>query len=263
MKKIESLKYLVPQKYVDELCVYYRELDKFLLFPKNNFPLSIQDYHIIKNGNKEFQVSKFFRNIAALDKFEALIERLEMVFIASEFFQNSIDLKRLNKDDLNYKFKERFFYSLSIDSIRSSLDILSKFIAWYYDFDNKMEIGFSYRNLIIPLKNYSSVLSDILKEINNSKFYKTIKEYRNIEKHVGSGKPTIQLTQKGTKFEINIKRYEVPNYNEIDLSICEILNNLLLVIKNAVKEFAKHKLGYNSKKDVVGIANSDGTYSMK
>lgn len=263
MEKIESLKYLIPQTYVDELCVHYRKLDKFLLFPKNNFPISIQDYLIINNGNTEFQVSKFFRNIATLDKFEALIERLDMVFIASEFFQNSIDLKRLNKNALNCKFKERFFYLLAVDSIRSSLDILSKIIAWYYDFENKMDIGFSYKNLIVPLKSYSSILADILKEIYNSKYYKTIKEYRDVEKHVGQGKPTIKFTQKGTTFEINMKRYKEPNFSEIDLSICEILNNLLFVIKNSVKEFAKHSLGYNSKKDVVGIVNSDGTYSMK
>lgn len=251
-----------PQKYVDEFCAEYRRLDEHLKHPKHKLPMSFESYSYSSNGNEKIKISKYFRNIGTLEKLESFINHLDSFFTSVEYFQRKVDLIRTEGEALSNQYKEEMFFKIASDSIRSSLDIYSKVVAWYFDFPNKKEIGFSYKSFIENVKNYSVILMNKLNELYNSKEYKIINDFRNADKHIGFDRFEMNVTRSKNKYELNIKRVPPLNTKELEEALLYLLEELKSIIKISVDVFSNFELGYDSKNDFEVIVQKDGTLAL-
>ena len=249
-----------PQIYIDELCTEYRKLDEHLKHPKHKLPMSFESYSYFKDGNEKIKFTKYFRNIGALEKLESLINHLDAFFISVEYFQNKLDIVRTEGEKLSIKFKEKLFYKIASDSIRSSFDIYSKVVAWYFDFDNKKEVGFSFKSFIKNVKEYSVTLMEKLNQIYNSPEYKIINDFRNADKHIGFDRFEMDINHSKKKFEIKIQRIPHLNNAELEYALLYLLKELQFIIKISIDTFSKYELGFDSKKDIEAIIQKDGTF---
>ncbi len=260
--KINSFKDIQPQKIVDHLCKAYQDIDKHLMHPKTGLPESLNNYWSNKDSKNIWLYTKYFRNIASLEKLESCINRLDEFWIAVEYFNGDIDLTSHRKTKLTKSYKDRFFSSILIDSWRSSLDIFAKYIAWYFDIPGKEELGFTYKNFIVPLKNLSNHISEKCNSIYKSESYRTFKNYRDSEKHAGFDKTKLNIKEIKNEINIRLGSDEILNISSMEKDACSNLINLIDLIDNSVSELKKWHLGYDSSKDRFGEEMSDGSIKI-
>jgi hypothetical protein len=191
-----------PQKEIDKLCEYYHILDSHLFFPRSGNIKSIEKYSFIINGRQGIKISRFVRNACALEKLQAFIDQLDNYFIGVEYFNNNIQLERKKGIELPQKYKDNLFISVITESLRSSLDIFAKFLGWYFDLDEKEEIGFNYKKLIQPISKISSKISKQLNIIYTSNEYALIKELRDTDQHIGKNQNKIKFERSVEKFNL-------------------------------------------------------------
>lgn len=246
------------QETVDELCSEYRRLDEHLKHPKQKLPMSFENYTYKLNGQEKILISKFFRNIGALEKLESLINHLDPYFIAIEYFQNNINVERKDGRQIEKSFKDQLFLKIAADSIRSSFDIYAKFVSWFYDLPNKKNVGFSYEIFIEKLEKHSPTLKKYLNDLYSSEDYKTVNDFRNADKHIGFDRFEIDIKRSSKKFEISTKRIPKLDKDRIEHCLLSLLNSLKEIIKLTIDEFSKYELGYNSKTDFEVSVGEDG-----
>lgn len=258
MERIKNLASLDIQSVLEHLHKYYNYLNQYFHEPKTRFT---QDYKIVENGINKLAITNWFRNVVVLDNYEMIIQRLQELFISSDYFNNNVDLHKKG-EDFNKQYKDKFMYSIAIDSVRSALDILSKAIAWYFNLDEKDEVGFCWVKLIKPLKSINETISNDLNAIYKSTDFKYIKEFRDTDKHAGFGKRLYSYKVEKSKFEIVIKRADPLDFDRIDHSLCEVFNMFLEIIKNITEELKNYGLCFKSKNDVFGKIEDNGTITM-
>lgn len=256
MKNIEDIR---CQDIVDELCKEFGTLDKALGHPKHSMPNGMSHYEQTRNGLKILHLTRWSRNIAALDKFEALIERLDEFFIAIQYFQGIIDVQR-ESAPLPKEYLDRFFVLVLADSIRSSLDIYAKFIAWYFYFGNRDTVGFNYKSFIKPLESCSTTLAAQCNHLYKLDAYKSLRELRDTDKHVGFGKSTIKVTNRKGKLDILMKRSEPLDLPRRLRCACKCLFALTDLVGVTTCELSQYPLGYESDKDEIVELRPDGYY---
>ncbi len=246
------------QENVDKLCYEYRRLDEHLKHPKHKLPLSFNNYSYKSAGQEKIMISKYFRNIEALEKLESLINHLDPFFISIEYFQNNINVDRKDGIQLEKSFKDQLFLKIAADSIRSSLDIYAKFVSWFYDLSNKKNVGFGYEKFIDKLEKHSPTLKKHLNNLYSSEDYKTIRDFRNADKHIGFDRFEMDIIRSSKKFEITTKRIPKLDKDRMEHCLLSLLNSLQEVIKITIDEFMKYDLGYNSKSDFEVSVGEDG-----
>jgi len=246
------------QENVDELCSEYRRLDEHLKHPKQKLPMSFESYTYKANGQEKIMISKYFRNIGALEKLESLINHLDTFFIAVEYFQNNINVERKDGNQLEKSFKDQLFLKIAADSIRSSFDIYAKFVSWFYDLSNKKSVGFNYEKFIKKLEKHSPTLKKHLNNLYLSEDYKTVNDFRNADKHIGFDRFELDIIRSSKKFKISTKRIPKLDKDRIEHCLLSLLNSLKEVIKLTIDEFSKYELGYNSKTDFEVRVGEDG-----
>lgn len=256
MKEVESIH---CQDIVDDLCNEFRTLDQVLGSPKHGMPNSLSNYRELRDGKQIWHLTKWTRNLAALDKFEALIERLDEFFIAIEYFQGIIDVRR-ESSPLPKEYLDRFFVFVLADSIRSSLDIYAKFVAWFFYFKDRNTIGFNYKSFIKQLQSHSPALASQCKQLYNLGAYNSLKELRDTEKHVGFGKNTIKITNRKGKLEILMKRVEPLEIEKWLKCAHSCLFALVDLLKFTTSELSRYPLGYIDSKDKIVELTPDGYY---
>ena len=146
------------------------------------------------------------------------------------------------------------------DSLRASLDIFSKYLAWFYDLTERDEIGFSYKKLIEPLKGYSKIISQELNIIYKSSEYSFIKNLRDLDKHIGKNQNQIKLERTLQKFNFEFKRAQPIFFKEFETNSCalfKMIKNLMLV---SVEEACKTNLGFDSTNDIEIIEDQNGNF---
>ena len=257
MKSIEDI---TPQSELDELCNSFRQLDGHLASPRYGLPDSYYKYFKEINGKQLWMTTKYFRNIAALDKLEAGIDTLDSFFVGVEYFQEKLSLSRtLNPFPKDYS--DKFFLSVIADSLRSSLDIISKFLAWYFWLPEKEEIGFGYKKLIIPLHTICSPVADKCNSILQSKEFKMISEFRNADKHIGHGKLKIGFVNTKEKFSITLERPEELELSELKLASTNLFFQLKDLIRLSAIELQQWPLGYDAVNDELLEVTSEGYFT--
>src|SRR4030067_2436586 len=219
---MQSFTKVNPQKEIDELCAEFRKLDSHLNFPRSGNVRSFEIYTFDLNGKYGVRITKYIRNYLALEKFQAFIDRLDTYFIGIEYFNKKINFERTEGQKLSDKFKNDFFISVMADSIRASLDIFSKFIAWFYDLAESDEIGFNYKKLIKPLESYSKKISQLLNRIYISQEFELIKNIRNSDKHIGKNQNQIKLERTLQKFNFEFKRAQPIPFKEFEEKSCSL-----------------------------------------
>jgi len=249
-----------PQTEIDDLCAEFRKLDSHLHFPRSGNIKSFDVYTFNLNGRLGVKITKYIRNSLALEKFQTFIDRLDTYFIGIEYFNKKINFERIEGQKLPDKFKDDFFVSVMADSLRSSLDIFSKFLAWFYDLSESEEIGFNYKKLIDPLKSYSKKISQELNRIYKSEEYILIKNIRDSDKHIGKNQNQIKLERTLEKFNFEFKRAQPIPFREFEnqsLSLFKMIKGLVIV---SVEESCKTKLGFDSNKDVEIVEDQNGNF---
>jgi len=252
LKKLEEFEINVVHDFLWEN--YYR-LNIQLQEPKKRM---WSEYIKDENGIKKFLISNWFRNIVVLDNYEMAIKRLQELFVVVDYFRNNIYFERKDKE-LPEGYKNKFMYSIGIDSIRSSLDIFSKSIAWFFDLSEKEEIGFCWEKLIKPLKEINKNIGDMLNNIYKSEDFIFIKEFRDTEKHSGFGNNIYSYKVENTKFKMVIKRSKSPDFNKIESSLCAVINMFLDSVEKITDILITYGLFYKSKNDIYGKIENDGT----
>ncbi|NWF49919.1 MAG: hypothetical protein HXY49_05185 [Ignavibacteriaceae bacterium] len=179
-----------------------------------------------------------------------------------EYFQDNIQFERKKGIELPSKYKDNFFISVTTDSLRSSLDIFSKFLGWYFDLDEKEEIGFSYKKLIQPIGKISSKISKQLNIIYKSNEYELIKELRDTDKHIGRNQNKIKFERSIEKFNFVFNRYHPVNFQDYEKKANNLFKMLIELLSISIDECMKHQLGYNSSKDEEVIENEKGLFVM-
>lgn len=246
------------QENVDEFCSEYRKLDEHLKHPKHKLPMSFENYTYRSNGQEKIMISKFFRNIGTLEKLESLINHLDPFFIAIEYFQNNINVERMNGKQIDKSFKDQLFLKIAADSIRSSLDIYAKYVSWFYDLSNKKDVGFSYEKFIKNLEKHSTALKQHLIDLYSSEDFKIVNDFRNADKHIGFDRFEMDIKRSSKKFEISTKRIPKLDKDKIEHGLLSLLNSVKEIIKVTTNEFSKYELGYNSKTDFEVSIGEDG-----
>jgi len=259
---MRSFKDITPQLIVDELCAEYRRLDAHLESPKYGLPNSWPKYLRAKNGKTELMITKYFRNVAALDKFEAFIERLDAFWVAVEYFNGDVILQRKVGKDFTQKYLNKFFISILADSFRSGLDIYSKFLGYCFDLSGKEEMGFGYKSLIEPLKDKSKSLSQSCNELYKSDEFSLLRNLRDAEKHVGLDKHTVSIKRLNRGFEIEAKRPAELDIGKLETATCVLLQKLLHLVHLTVDELQKWDLGYDSPNDMVVEETDEGSFRL-
>jgi len=208
-----------------------------------------------EKGEQRINLTKWHRNIAVIDNFQAANDRLSEFFISVEYFKEKITFERY-EIDFDVDYKKRFFLAIAADSLRSFLDILTKSIAWFFDFNNKNEIGFSFNNFLKPLKNFSLQIFNSGNQIYQSPAFKEIKSFRDAEKHNGLETRTHLLNKKN--FEIEISKPKIINLIELEKNCVELYYMNLKFSEACVSEFLEYDKGYDSPDDKYFKINSDG-----
>lgn len=260
--KIDSFKDIQPQKIVDHLCKTYQDIDKHLMHPKTGLPDSLNNYWYIEDSKNMWLYTKYFRNIASLEKLESCINRLDEFWIAVEYFNGDIDLTSNVKNKLTKSYKDRFFMSILIDSWRSALEIYAKHIAWYFDIPGKEELGFTYKKFIVPLKKISNHISEKCNSIYKSESFRNFKNYRDTEKHAGFDKTKLNIKEIKNEINVQLKSNETLNISRMEKDTCSNLINLIDLIDYSVSELRKWHLGYDSSKDKYGEEMPDGSIKI-
>jgi hypothetical protein len=242
---------IVPHQFINLLSSYYQKLDTHLKFPRSGSIKKYEDYEFILDDKRGVKLSRYIRNATALEKLQAVIDRLDSFFIGVEYFQNNIEMRRKSGMKLPEKFIQDFFIEVMLDSLRSSLDIFSMFVAWFYDMQDKETLGFSYKKLIEPLKKINSELSIKLNEIYKSEEYKFIKDIRDSNRHFGKGQNKINIENSLTRFELIMERTLPIDLLSIEHNVYLMLEKIKNLTEFTVNEFCKLNLGYEAKSDLI------------
>jgi len=196
-------------------------------------------------------LTKYFRNISSLEYFRAFVNRLDPFWIGVEYFNNSIEFDRKIGNPLQSDFKDRFFTNVMADAIRSSLDVFSKSIAWYFDIPGRETIGFGYETLIKPLSSKSKKLAEKCNDLYKSEPYRIIKEFRDADRHTGNTNFNIREVKHLDKFDLTIERVFPVDLNEINRNLYAFLNSLIDLVQFTVVECKRWPLGFNSQEDKI------------
>ncbi len=243
---------LQVEKLIDDFSTLQSNLEQSM--PR----LALFEHYIIDNkGEKKFNITKGIRNIAFLDNFHACLFRLHEFCVAVEFFQGKVRFER-KENDFPEGYKQKLFSTIAADSLRSALDIYSKSIAWFYDLKNKKALGFSYKEFIKPVKEFSVPIFREANSIYQSKPYQLIKDLRDSEKHSGLGKRHFKLVIHDKKFEAEVKNPEPLNFQQIESACCDLLNLLLNLMHVSTKEIIAHNKSFISKNDKFAKLDNDG-----
>lgn len=257
MAKIKSFQEIKIETSISSFAQKQAQLER--AFPRIN----LFEYNFPNNKREQrFNLTKWFRNVAVMDNFQAANIRLGEFFVAVEYFQGNINFERV-QDDFEPNYKKRFFLAVAADSLRSSLDILSKCTAWFFDFQNKNEVGFSFKNYLKPIESLSQPIFKSGNQIYRSKAYKMVKEFRDAEKHAGLGKREFELIKLGTKFEAKINNPDPIKFLEIEKACAELYSMILIFSETCVCEFLKFDKGYNSTDDKICKLDREGKLVME
>ena len=217
------------------------------------------EYNFLNShGEERCNITKWFRNIAVMDNFQAFSTRLSEFYIAVEFYQKKITFERV-EIDFQQEYKRKFFLSIAADSLRSSLDILSKSIAWFFDIENKDSIGFAFKSFLKPVKKISHPIFEYGNLIYKSEPYEIVKNYRDTQKHSGLEKNEFKLTA----ISANINCTEPINCLEIEKAIVELFHMILNLSEICVAEFLKTKKGCDSPNDKICKVNGKGNLALE
>ena len=188
-----------------------------------------------------------------MDNFKAFSNRLSEFYIAVEFYQEKITFERV-EIDFEKDYKQKFFLSVAADSLRSSLDILSKSIAWFFDLENKDTIGFAFKSFLKPIKEFSHPIFILGNSIYKSEPYIIVKNFRDSQKHEGLEKNEFSLNA----ISANIKFSGPINSIEIKEATIKLFNMILDLSEICVSEFLESKKGYDSPNDEIYKMNEKG-----
>lgn len=209
-------------------------------------------------GEERYNITKWFRNIAVMDNFQAVRTRLSEFYIAVEFYQGKIRFDRV-EIDFETEYKQKFFLAVAADSLRSSLDILSKSIAWFFDLPNKDTIGFAFNSCIKPVKEISPPIFQFGNKIYKSDSFKAIKNFRDTQKHSGLEKNKFELTT----INANIKISNPIDCLEIEKALLRLFNMILGFSEICISEFLKDSKGYDSPRDQICKVNEKGNLALE
>ena len=250
------------QAIVDDMCAEFRQVDALLGSPKHGLPTSVRRYIDSSQSPPVFHMTRYFRNVTALDKYEACIERLDPFFIAVEHFTGKVQLRRTTGAELPKAYVDTFFCFTLADSFRSSLDIYSKFIGWFFDFKGKETMGFNYGELVKPLRLHSQRLADECNALRNSSEYALLKWIRDAEKHEGHGKTIFNLNETATSFSLVLRRPEPIDMANLELSAYVCLRSFLHLLHTTSVELERWPLGYPSTRDKVAEIDDEGYFRI-
>lgn len=248
---MNSFNEISPQKIIDEFCSLYQKLDSHLKFPRSGSIKNFEGYNFVLHGKIGMKLSRYVRNATALEKYLAFINSLDAFFVAVEYFQGNIELKRKTGTELPDKFIQEFFINTIVDSLRSSIDIFSMFVAWFYDINGKENMGFSYEKFIKPLKLMNNNLSTRLNDFYKSDEYKLIKELRDSNKHIGKGQNKIDIVNTIKKYKLHFEPSKPIDILKFKKTSCKYLKKLKEITTFTVDEFCKTDLGYDSNNDLI------------
>jgi hypothetical protein len=254
-----ALDQISPQSSVDSLCALFRQLDQHLGSPKHGLPESFHGYFTVDHGKQLWMVTKYFRNIAALDKFEAFIDTLDSFFVGVEYYQGKVALTRSDAS-FPLEYTDKFFISVIADSLRASLDVYAKSLAWYFSLPSKEKLGFGYRSLVLPLRERCKPIADECNTILQSTEFKLLKDYRDADKHIGQGKHEIGLERTKNGFSITSKRPDDLDIDQLKVAAAAVFGQVDQLVQFAVVEQQRWKLGYDASDDEVLEVNPDGTF---
>ena len=245
------------QGQVDELCGYYRELDTHLKNPISQIRLGTpDDYMVEKNGQRYFNVTKFFRIVYSLQYFHALISRLDEFFLSVEYFQGKVEFNR-KTPPIPEEYSTRFFLNVCADSLRASLDIYAKFVGWFFDLRSKSKMGFSYNDLIKPLKKLNSKLYKAINALYKSDAYEYVKNKRDMEKHVGQQNFSMNLEELGKSFKIKIDKTLPHDHRGIAYRITDLYSIYRQLIHETIFILKSYDMGFDSPEDRISSIESD------
>lgn len=159
-------------------------------------------------------------------------------------------------------FQDMFFSSIIADSFRSSLDIYSKFIGWFFDFNNKESMGFSYKDLIKPLRYHSKGLSSKCNSLYISEAFLFLKTFRDAEKHEGIGKHKISLSNIEGTLKIELRRPEKISLIQFEKAACSCLQDFRELLRVTCVELQNWPLGFESPNDTVAETDDQGFFKM-
>lgn len=250
------------QAFVDDLCAEFRKVDALLGLPKHDLPNSFHRYIDEQKTPPIWHMTRFFRNIAALDKYEAVVERLDPFFLAIEYFSGKIVMQRTDGPALAKTFLDSFFASALADSFRSALDIYSKFIGWFFDFSHRETMGFSYKGLIVPLRKHSRSIADECNTIYTSPDFQHLKTFRDSEKHEGLGKHRVSLADINGTLKINLVRPTSVDISKIERSACSCIEHFYRLLKTTSEELKSCPMGYDSPNDRIAAIDEEGYFRM-
>lgn len=235
---------------LDGLCAEYCRLEVHLGSPRYaGHPLSNPAYCHLDNGKTVWRVSKYIRNLAALDKFEAFIDRLDPLWISVEYFKGHVQLNRAIGEPLTKAYTDELFALIAADALRSSLDIFSKVLGWYFGLEHKHSVGFEYGKLIKPIRERSVVISELLDHLYNAEHFTFLKSLRDADKHIGFGKPTILLEDTPTATRVTVTQADRIEIAQVESCVCETLTELCTLVVATVGELQKWPMGYDCDDD--------------
>lgn len=253
MKKTETLKDVD----IKECFSFFEQKQKQL---EDDFSrLNPFEYKFLNSqGEERYNITKWFRNIAVMDNFQAVRARLSEFYVAVEFYQAKIKFDRVGID-FEKEYKQKFFLAVAADSLRSSLDILSKSIAWFFDLPNKDTIGFAFKSFIKPIKEISLPIFEFGNKIYKSEPFKVTKHFRDTQKHSGIEKNEFKLNN----INANIKFSNPIDCLKIENALLKLFNMILNFSEICISEFLKVSKGYDSPRDQICKVNEKGNLAVE
>ena len=252
---------IVPHSQLDDLRASFRELDAHLASPRFRLRATFDTYSRHVKGKRLWMATKYYRNVAALDKFEAFIETLDPFFVGVAYFHGDIVISR-NSSPLPETYTDKFVISTMTDSIRSSLDVFAKFLAWYFWLPGKENIGFGYESLVLPLRGICAPVADKCNFVLKSPEYQLIKAYRDADKHIGQGKRTITLVPSGIGFKLTMQSPDRLDIPQLQDACADMLNQLNDLVHLSVAELQRWTLGFGAPDDKLLEESGDGTLKL-
>jgi len=253
---------VIGQNVIDAFMKEYHRFSRSINYAKSK-PTSFKEYHYKESNQICINISKFIRNVEATNRFQSFIDKIELFLLNIEYFNNELDLERKNDISLTKDYKNHYFISNCVDSLRSSIDILSKVISWFFDLKGKEEMGFSYQQLISPLKKIEPKLSIALNQLYRSGEYSNINDFRNSDKHIGKGKMVVEMSKVKNSFSIKLSRKKPLEINELETDCLAVMSRLHDTVMLMVDCSCKYNLGYDSKSDKIAYVTQDGFYKVK